>query len=145
MPGYYDPLIPKEAFQGLQDAIDPRQAGSDVLEARLRGFGSGALEGLRSLSSPQGLSLLATVAAPMLGGMGAAAKAIPAATRVLPRAVTMPAEFTKAVSPLARYALPEAFGGAATAGPEVAAGMKAVESPWQVARAAEQFAKWVGR
>jgi hypothetical protein len=99
------PLIPKDAIRGVQDRIDPRSLTQSPAAARVRGFGAGALEGLRGLLTPANLALAAV---PML----AAGRGVPAAmqglaevaptmgrttTRVLPAMETLGetmAEFT---------------------------------------------------
>lgn len=63
----HKPLIPEEPVRKLQEQIDPRSLEQSPWVARLRGFGAGALEGLRNLSSPAQLANIASVAIPMMG------------------------------------------------------------------------------
>lgn len=56
MPGIFDPLIPQSWIDPLQQRLDQRRLDQSPEEARLRGFGAGALEGLRGLSSPASLA-----------------------------------------------------------------------------------------
>ena len=74
MPGFYEPLVPQSAINPLQEALERRRLDQSPLEAQLKGFGSGALEGLRSLSSPAQLLNIGALAVPALG-----------ATRLAPR------------------------------------------------------------
>lgn len=73
MPGIFEPLVPQTAIDPMQKWLDQRRLDQSPEEAQLRGFGSGALEGLRSLTSPINL-------AGMLPG-GAAAKLLKFAPR----------------------------------------------------------------
>ena len=52
MPGIFDPLVPHSAIDPLQQWLEKRRLDQSVGEAQLKGFGSGALEGLRGLTSP---------------------------------------------------------------------------------------------
>lgn len=74
MPGFFDPLVPKEAIDPLQQWLEQRRLDQSPMEAQIKGFGSGALEGLRSLTSPANL-------ASMIPG-GAAAKMLSFAPKV---------------------------------------------------------------
>ena len=65
MPGVFDPLVPQSAIDPLQELLDRRRLDQSPLEAQVRGFGAGALEGLRGLTSPASL-------AGMIPGAGAA-------------------------------------------------------------------------
>jgi hypothetical protein len=73
--GLGQPLVPEEAIKGLQDQIDSPTLERSPWEARLRGFGAGALEGLRQQTSPANLAALAANAIPGIGGGFRAAKA----------------------------------------------------------------------
>lgn len=99
MPGPFDmlkkagawainPLIDAETIAPAQDMIDSPSLDRSPMEARMRGFGAGALEGLRGFTSP--LSL-ASMAAPALGafrGAGrVASKAAPTLDVVEPSVV----------------------------------------------------------
>jgi len=80
--GLSEPLIPEAPVRKLQDAIDSPSLERSPWEARLRGFGAGALEGLRQQTSPANLAALAANAIPGVGGglRGLrSAKALPAA------------------------------------------------------------------
>ena len=88
MPNWMDyltePLVPEAPVRRLQEQIDAPELERSPWEARLRGFGAGALEGLRGLSSPMALAgmlpagRLATTAARGAQGLS---RAIPAAAR----------------------------------------------------------------
>ena len=56
MPGPFDPLVPQSWIKPLQDKLDTRSLDESVVGAQLRGFGAGALEGLRGLTSPANLA-----------------------------------------------------------------------------------------
>lgn len=47
-----NPLLPKSTIEPIQDAIDSPSLDRSPLEAGVRGFGAGALEGLRQFTSP---------------------------------------------------------------------------------------------
>lgn len=70
-----EPLIPKGPVDWLANQVDKRSLEQTPMMARLKGFGAGALEGLRSLTSPL---QLAAFAAPYLRGSRAVAE-VPAA------------------------------------------------------------------
>jgi hypothetical protein len=90
------PLLPQGAVQPAQDALQARQ-GDSVPWAQAKGFGSGALEGLRDLTSPLNLAGIATLpfgggaaagaargaaeAGPALRGLGAVGEGLGAAAR----------------------------------------------------------------
>ncbi len=74
MPGIFDPLVPEEALDPLQQWLQKRSRDQSPMEAQIKGFGSGALEGLRGLTSPA--SLVGMVPA------GTAAKALAFAPKV---------------------------------------------------------------
>lgn len=80
------PLVPEEPVRQLQAAIDTPTLERSPWEARLRGFGAGALEGLRGQTSPISLAGLAGLAVPGLG-LGRAAQAAPRAIRGLAGAI----------------------------------------------------------
>lgn len=82
MPGFFDPLLPQSAIQPAQEALDKRRLNQSPLEAQIRGFGAGALEGLRGLTSPAQLLGLAGMAVPG----GAMARFAPKALQGLSRA-----------------------------------------------------------
>lgn len=63
------PLMPQSWVDSASNAIAPT-ADSSPMGARIRGFGQGALEGLRNLSSP--LNLAGIALAPFGGGAGGA-------------------------------------------------------------------------
>lgn len=59
------PLVDEESIRPAQDMIDPGPSmDRSPMEARMRGFGAGALEGMRGLTTPLDL---AAVAMPMAG------------------------------------------------------------------------------
>ena len=100
MPGFYEPLVPQSAISPLQEVLERRRLDQSPLEAQFKGFGSGALEGLRSLSSPAQLLNIGALAVPALG-----------ATRLAPRIL----QGLRAAS----TGLPAEFGAGAMAGPIV--------------------------
>jgi hypothetical protein len=59
MPGVFEPLVPKSWIAPAQEALDKRRLDQSPLEAKIRGFGAGALEGLRGLTTPAQLASLA--------------------------------------------------------------------------------------
>lgn len=86
MPNYFDklnqPLVPQGAIEGAQNAIDPRDsASSNVWGQRLRGFGAGALEGLRQQTTPLNLAAMIPAGRLVKGAQGlmGAAREAPAA------------------------------------------------------------------
>lgn len=54
--GPFDPIIPQAPVKRIQDAIDSPSLERSPMEARLRGFGAGALEGLRQQITPVGIA-----------------------------------------------------------------------------------------
>ena len=84
MPGFYEPLIPQTAVSPLQEALERRRLDQSPLEAQLKGFGSGALEGLRSLSSPAQLLGLAGLAVPAVRAAGVAPRVMQGLQRAMP-------------------------------------------------------------
>lgn len=101
MPGYREPLLPRSAIQPLQESLDRRSLEQSPLEAQIKGFGAGALEGLRNLTSPKSLiDLGITFAVPEYGALRAA-KAVPQAIRGLKGVAGLAApKTTKAVKTL---------------------------------------------
>ena len=96
------PLVDEESIRPAQDMIDPGPSmDRSPMEARMRGFGAGALEGLRGLTTPLDL---ATVGLPMAGramsglkGMMGAGRMVDAAPKMAPTMQTLGeqvAEFT---------------------------------------------------
>lgn len=76
------PLLSQESIQPIQDAIAP-SAEASPMEARIRGFGQGALEGLRGLTTPADLASLVMgggelSAARRAGALAQAAEGLPA-------------------------------------------------------------------
>lgn len=71
------PLVPKSWVDPMANAIDAPALDRSPMEARLRGFGAGALEGLREQTSPLNLALAALpyVRGAAYGARGAAAGA----------------------------------------------------------------------
>ena len=67
-----NPLVPKSAIQGTQDYLEEPQLEQSPWMARMKGFGSGALEGLRGLTSPINLAGIASMG--IGGGVGAGAR-----------------------------------------------------------------------
>ena len=100
MPNWFTtPLVPPSVIKPAQDAIDTPTADRGPWEARLRGFGAGALEGLRQQTSPLGLAGLAASAIPagVMGRVaGGAAKVAPEAIQGLRGVLTGPAAQTAA-------------------------------------------------
>lgn len=152
MPGMFDPLIPQSAIRPMQQSLEGTNWSDSELEAQLRGFGSGALEGLRNLSSPAQLAAIASTFVPAMGIARAAAPVAEAtglmgqAARMAPSAARLPAQFTKAISPMsAQVGVPAEFGPLARASGEIIDGLKAAGDPWQIGRGAEQVAKYLGK
>ena len=54
------PIIPQSAIGGLQNAITEHSLDESMLGSQLRGFGAGALEGLRGLITPGNIAAAAT-------------------------------------------------------------------------------------
>lgn len=65
-----EPLLPQGAIQPMQDRLEQPHLDQSPMMARVKGFGSGALSGLRNLTSPINL---ASIAGTFMGG-GAAPK-----------------------------------------------------------------------
>lgn len=86
MPDYNTPLIPAAPVKRLQDAIDTPTLERSPWEARVRGFGAGALDGLRNLSSPANLVSIGSLLVPGMGegvGLAKGAKAVSGAAQGL--------------------------------------------------------------
>jgi len=75
------PLVPESAVRPLQDAIDSPSLERSPWEARLRGFGAGALEGLRQQTTPLNLAGLVG------GGVSKGIQAIGRGASVIPEAL----------------------------------------------------------
>lgn len=73
-----EPLLPKEAIEPVQEAIDSPTLERSPGLARIQGFGAGALEGLRNLTSPVELGGLASLApwGRMAGALGRGAQGL---------------------------------------------------------------------
>jgi hypothetical protein len=69
------PLVPKSAIQGTQDKLEQPKLDQSPFMAGLKGFGSGALEGLRGQTSPLNLAGIAAMMIPGAGLVGRGAKA----------------------------------------------------------------------
>lgn len=80
------PLVPQKAIQPVQDYLEKPQLDQSPLKAGLKGFASGALEGLRGFTSPLGLANLGIMASPW-GGAARMAEALPEAVQGLSRAI----------------------------------------------------------
>ena len=61
------PLVDESTIQPAQDWMDSPTMDRSPMEARIRGFGAGALEGLRGLTTP--LDLAAMASGPALGAL----------------------------------------------------------------------------
>lgn len=83
MPNWMDyltePLVPEAPVRRLQEQIDAPTLERSPWEARLRGFGAGALEGLRGLTSPLSLASMLPV--------GRAASMAPRAIQALSKTI----------------------------------------------------------
>ena len=73
------PLVDEETIQPYQDMMDAPTLERSPMEARFRGFGAGALEGLRGMTTPMDLAGMAA------GGAGALASRFGRAGRVATR------------------------------------------------------------
>jgi hypothetical protein len=81
MAWWNEPLVPEAPVRRAQEAIDTPTVGRQPWEARLKGFGAGALEGLRGLTSPielAGIAGLGLGGGAALRGAGEAAEMAPA-------------------------------------------------------------------
>lgn len=86
MPGLFDPIVPKEAIQGLLDYVDSPSVERSPMRARVQGFGAGALEGLREQLTPFniGTQVAGWGAAKAFGTpMSAAARSAPGVAKAL--------------------------------------------------------------
>lgn len=93
------PLVPQSAIQPAVSSLTEPKLDQSPMMARIKGFGAGALEGLRGQTSPLNLAALATL--PM--GGGAARGAVAGAeglARVIPEVVEA-APAVKQVMPMA--------------------------------------------
>lgn len=97
-----DPLLPKGAIAPAQEMLDQRYLDQSPNMARLRGFGAGALEGLRDLTTPTSLASLL----PMGKAFGAGAKALSFAPK-LARAAGPTMQILEDATPIAQ-AMPTA-------------------------------------
>lgn len=69
------PMVDEESIAPIQDAIDSPSLDRSPGMARLQGFGAGAIEGLRGMTSPMNLAMSAIPALGALRGAGRVAKA----------------------------------------------------------------------
>lgn len=76
------PLVPQSAIQPAQQAMTTPRAGESPAWAQVKGFGAGALEGLRGLTSPAQLAGLAAL------GMGGGAPTMGRAVEAAPEALS---------------------------------------------------------
>lgn len=106
MPNWYTtPLVTPEAIKPLQDRLDSPSLERSPMEARIRGFGAGALEGLRGFTSPAEMAGLAALAVPGIGmmrGAGRVAESAPRAIRGLSRAIPAAGEALPSIRGAAR-------------------------------------------
>ncbi len=93
------PLVPEAPVRAMQERMTTPTLDQSPLGARLRGFGAGALEGLRSLTSPAQLASLAAMV-PGVGGLGAVGKGAEAAAGL--REAMLTPEQTAAVTTAAK-------------------------------------------
>src|SRR5438046_3052964 len=90
------PLVPKSAIAPAQQTLEEPHLDQSPAMARLKGFGSGALEGLRGLTTPLNV---ASMALPYLRGAAPAAEAVSGLRGALAagsEAASLPAEFAPA-------------------------------------------------
>lgn len=88
--GLVTPMVPKRAIQPVQDWIDSPTGDYGPVEARLRGFGAGALEGLRGFTTPVDVAAAALPIGLIGRGMrnlGRGAQNAPEAIQGLQRAI----------------------------------------------------------
>lgn len=83
------PLVPESAIKPAQDWLDTPTPDRSPWEARLRGFGAGALEGLRGQTSPAnlaglGASFIAPGAGTLMKGVEGAGGTVSGLSRALP-------------------------------------------------------------
>ena len=65
------PLMPQSWIQGTQDKLTQPHLDQSPAMARLKGFGAGALSGIRDLTQPSSIVALASLLGPgMTKGMG---------------------------------------------------------------------------
>src|SRR5213593_3770817 len=82
-----NPLVPQSAIQSTQESLEQPQLDQSPWMARLKGFGSGALEGLRRQTSPLNLAGIAGTAlgaGPLLRGGSALAEGAGALSEITP-------------------------------------------------------------
>lgn len=71
------PIIDEETIQPYQDMVDSPSLERSPMEARMRGFGAGAMEGMRQLATPLNMGMMAAgPAIGMMRGAKAASKVI---------------------------------------------------------------------
>ena len=107
------PLIPEAPVRRAQEYLDTPTLEREPWEARLRGFGAGALEGLRGLSSPAELAGIGAMAIPGAGAAGGIGRGMARASRMAPEALqglsrALPTIDLLGDVPLARQVLPAA-------------------------------------
>ena len=79
------PLVDEESIAPYQDALDAPALERSPIEARLRGFGAGAMEGLRGMTSPLELAgIAAGGAGGVLKGLGRTGGAVSKASKMAP-------------------------------------------------------------
>jgi len=83
------PLVPKSAIEPAQEALDAPSLDRSPMEARLRGFGAGALEGLRGFTSPLAIGSM-VMGAPELGAARSAANIARGVESLAPAAEFVP-------------------------------------------------------
>lgn len=81
------PLLPQEAIEPVQTAMTEPHLDENPILTRVKGFGAGALEGLRGLTTPVDIASLAiggpeVSAARRASQLGTAAESLPALGRV---------------------------------------------------------------
>jgi hypothetical protein len=64
---FQKPLLPQSAIQGLQDSLTEPKLDQSPLMAQVKGFGAGALDGIRNLTSPGDLLALTGLASAAVG------------------------------------------------------------------------------
>jgi len=79
------PIISKQAIKPTQDLIENPSKAYGPVESRVRGFASGALEGLRGLTTPLDIG---SAILPELAGLGKGAKAVSGLSRSFPESMT---------------------------------------------------------
>ena len=79
-----DPLMTEVAKRNMQNSIDSPTLDRGVLEAQIRGFGAGALDGIQELTTPLNLASL------LAGGTAGALRRAPSQITTLGRIVPPP-------------------------------------------------------